>query len=331
MEVNLHNWYRPKIDKEKLKEYSKRKDLPGLIHFFLYFLSLFFFGYLAYIFWGTWWSLIFFFIYGTIYAFSVANWHETVHRTAFKTRWLNEVFYHISSFMCDFEGFRWRWSHTFHHTYTMQTEGDYDHEIQISRPTELIWFFMNFVPFSDLLYPHRLLKFEVFKHAFGYLTPVVNITAPSNQKKKIIWNSRLYLLIWIMIIIFSYSINSILPIIYIILPTYYGKPIWFIVNVTQHLGAAVNTKDHRLSTYSLKINPILSFLYWKMEYHLEHHMFPMVPSYNLNKIQNEIKDELPKPFNSLLDFYKSVLPSVIKLATNPEGHYKVDIKLKDKD
>ena len=69
---------------------------------------------------------LFFFLYGTIYSFSVSNWHETVHRTAFRSRWLNDFFYHISSFMCDFEGFRWRWSHTFHHTYTLQTQDDYD-------------------------------------------------------------------------------------------------------------------------------------------------------------------------------------------------------------
>ena len=330
MEINLDNWFKPELDRNKLKDLSQRKDLPGLIHFFFYFLFLFISGYLAYITWGTWWSLFFFFIYGTIYAFSVANWHETVHRTAFKTRWINEIFYHISSFMCDFEGFRWRWSHTFHHTYTLQTEGDYDHEIQISRPTELFWFFLNYIPFTDLLYPHRLIKYEVLKHAFGKLTPVVNISAPENQKKKIIWNSRLYVLIWISIFVFSFYIGSILPILYIILPTYYGKPIWFAVNVTQHLGAAVDTKDHRLSTYSLKINPILSFLYWKMEYHLEHHMFPMVPSYNLKKLQNEIKDQLPKPFNGLYDFYKAVLPSVIKLTTNPKSYYKVNLQLNNK-
>ena len=330
MHINLENWYKAKIDRKKLKDLSKRKNLPGLIHFFFYFLFLFIFGYLAYITWGTWWSALFFFIYGTIYAFSVANWHETLHRTAFKTRWLNEVFYHISSFMCDFEGFRWRWSHTFHHTYTMQTKSEYDYEIQVSRPTELLWFFLNYIPFTDLLYPHRLIKYEVLKHAFGKLAPVVNISVPKNQKKKIIWNSRLYVLIWINIFVFSFYIGSILPILYIILPTYYGKPIWFAVNVTQHLGAAIDTKDHRLSSYSLKINPILSFLYWKMEYHLEHHMFPMVPSYNLKKLQNELKDQLPKPFNGLYDFYKAVLPSVIKLATNPKGYYKVNLQTNNK-
>jgi len=29
MEVDLENWYKPQIDRAKLKELSKRKDLPG--------------------------------------------------------------------------------------------------------------------------------------------------------------------------------------------------------------------------------------------------------------------------------------------------------------
>ena len=326
MQVNLDNWYKCKIDRKIYKELTKRSDWQGIKHVSLWLFCLVISGYLAYLSWGTWWSIPAFLVYGNIFMGCNPIWHECGHRTAFKTRWLNEFFYHISSFMCDFEGYRWRWSHTFHHTYTLQTEGDYDHEIQVSRPTELLAFFLNYIPFSDLLYPHKLIKFEVLKHALGYLTPVVNISAPKDQKKKIIWNSRVYVFIWLSVIAFSFYIESILPILYIILPTYYGKPIWFAVNVTQHLAAAVNTKDHRLSTYSIKLNPILSFLYWKMEYHLEHHLFPMVPSYNLNKIRNEIKYQIPKPFNGLYDFYKNVLPSVIRLAYNNNQYYKIDIE-----
>ena len=325
MDLALEDWYKPSVDRKKLKEISKRKDWPGLVHFFIYFVSLFVCGYFAYLTWGTLWTILWFFLYGSIFQFSVSNWHETVHRTAFKTRWINEVFYHISCFMADMEPFRWRWSHTFHHTNTLQTKDDYDYEIQVSRPTELIWFFLNFVPLSDLLYPHRLLKFEILKHAFGYLTPVVTIAAPDSQKKNIIWTSRLYVLIWIAVIIVSIVYSTIVPILFIIIPNYYGKPIWFTVNVTQHLAAAIDKKDHRQSAYTVKINPILSFLYWHMEYHLEHHMFPMVPSYNLHKLHNLIKDEIPKPFSSLWAFHRTVMPAVIKMATNPELHYKTNI------
>ena len=64
MHINLDNWYKPEIDKKKLKELSKRNDLPGLVHFFFYFLFIGVSGYLAYITWGTWWSVLFFLYMG---------------------------------------------------------------------------------------------------------------------------------------------------------------------------------------------------------------------------------------------------------------------------
>ena len=54
-------------------------------------------------------------------------------------------------------------------------------------------------------------------------------------------------------------------------------------------------------------------------------MFPMVPSYNLKKLRKEIDKELPKPFTSLFDFYKKVLPAVISLATDQNKYYKVKL------
>ena len=84
MELELENWYKPSVDRKKLKEISKRKDWPGLVHFFIYFVSLFVCGYFAYLTWGTLWTILWFFLYGSIFQFSVSNWHETVHRTAFK-------------------------------------------------------------------------------------------------------------------------------------------------------------------------------------------------------------------------------------------------------
>ena len=49
-----------------------------------------------------------------------------------------------------------------------------------------------------------------------------------------------------------------------------------------------------------------------MEYHVTHHMFPTVPSYNLDKLHRHIKDQLPKPNNGLIDAYKEIIPALIK-------------------
>jgi len=325
MHVDSSIWFRPIIDRKKLKELSIRSDLPGLIHFAIYFSSLIFFGYLSYIFWGSWFFILFYFIYSTIYAFNVANWHETVHRTAFKTRWINEIFYYLSSFQGMAEPLSLRWSHSFHHSNTLQTEEEYDHEIEVSRPTDLFRFFLKFIPLTDLIYIHQSPFVHIFKLSFGKLSPGIKISVPVSDIKKIIRNARIYLLIWFAVILSCFYFDTILPILFYFLPSYVGKPIQFAVNVTQHLAAKFDSKDHRLSTHTVILNPIFSFLYWHMEYHLEHHMFPMVPSYNLKKLRKEIESQLPRPFNGLFDFYKTILPYLIKLAFNSNDYYRVKL------
>ena len=329
MLVDSAIWFKPKINSKRLKELSKRSDTPGLVHFAIYFSSLIFFGYLSYAFWGTWFFLLFFFIYSTIYTFGVANTHETVHRTAFKTRWINEVFCYISFFQLHSEPLSFRWSHTFHHSKTLQTEGEYDHEIEVSRPTDLIRFFLKFVPLTDLFYIHQSSFVNITKLAFGIMSPSNKITAPKDQQKKITRNARFLLLIWFLIFSVSFYFSTLWPIIFYFLPPFVGRPIHYALNVTQHLAAKLDTKDHRCSTHTVILNPILSFYYWHMEYHIEHHMFPMVPSYNLKKLRKEIESELPTPFNGLYDFYSKVLPFLIKLAYDSNGYFRVKVPNKN--
>jgi fatty acid desaturase len=45
----------------------------------------------------------------------------------------------------------------------------------------------------------------------------------------------------------------------------------------QHAGLADNVLDHRLNTRTVYMNPLSRYVYWNMNYHVEHHMFPMVP------------------------------------------------------
>ena len=117
MDIDLDKWYRCKIDKKEFKKLCKKSDWQGFKHMIIYFSSLGIFGYLAYATWGTWWSLLFFLIYGNIWGCADALWHETGHRTAFKTKFWNDFFYYIASFMDNFEPIRWRYSHFHHHSH----------------------------------------------------------------------------------------------------------------------------------------------------------------------------------------------------------------------
>ena len=76
MKVDLKEYYRCKIDKEVIKELSKKSDLKGLVHIFIFFSLLIITGYLSIYTWGTWWGIFWVLIYGNIYCFSNPLWHE---------------------------------------------------------------------------------------------------------------------------------------------------------------------------------------------------------------------------------------------------------------
>ena len=65
--------------------------------------------------------------------------------------------------------------------------------------------------------------------------------------------------------------------------------------MTQHCGLKENDTDFRKSTRSIVLNPVLEFLYWRMNWHTEHHMFAGVPCYNLKKLHNMVRDDMPRP------------------------------------
>tara|TARA_Y100000590_G_scaffold274793_1_gene308495 strand:- start:1777 stop:2778 length:1002 start_codon:yes stop_codon:yes gene_type:complete len=327
MEVDLKEYYRCKIDKNVLKELSKKSDIKGLIHIFIFFSLLIITGYLSFYNWGTLWGIFWILIYGNIYCFSNPIWHETGHRTAFKSKLLNEIFYYISCYMACFEPVRWRYTHFIHHGNTYSTDNPYDHEIEYGNDLKntIIRLLKEIFPFGNLIYIKNDITFEVIKHSLAIETKVMKDSIPEKAKPKSILISRIYVLIWLSITLMSIYINSFLPVLLFILPHFYGKTLHKLVAFTQHAGLARDVKDLRLSARDMYLNPILSFLYWKMEYHCVHHMFPTVPSYNLDKLHNHLKDQLPKTKIGLIDAYRDIIPTLIKQKKDPNYHFPVSL------
>jgi len=78
--------------------------------------------------------------------------------------------------------------------------------------------------------------------------------------------------------------------------------------LTQHSGLAEDVTDHRLNSRTCYMNPISRFIYWNMNYHVEHHMFPMVPYHALPALHEELKADLPAPTTSIPAAFAEFLP-----------------------
>ena len=121
----------------------RRKDGPAIRDTLLWFTLLGLTGWLGWHFWGTWWCLPAFIVYGVLYcSCSDSRWHECGHRTAFKTTWMNDVIYELASFMVLREPTPWRWSHTRHHTDTIIVGRD--PEISVPRPPDVLGILLSF-------------------------------------------------------------------------------------------------------------------------------------------------------------------------------------------
>jgi fatty acid desaturase len=60
-----------------------------------------------------------------------------------------------------------------------------------------------------------------------------------------------------------------------------------------------------------------------MEYHIEHHMFPTVPSYNLPKLHKLLKNQMPQAKKGLWGAYKEIIPALIRQSKDP--NYKLEV------
>ena len=329
-EIDLKTWYKPNVDKKILKELSTRSDLKGLFDMGIFLLALLASGYLCIVTWGSWWSVLSLLLYGNIFYCKVISiQHETNHETYFKSRRLNKFFYHITSLLGGFEAVRWKWSHYHHHTYTIFTHKEvYDYENNSPRPTEPIRFLLNFLPLGPIINIQKVrhfTHFEIIKHSLGIISNVVKITVPENEIKKVINSSRLYVLFWFIVIIISVVYGTWLAVLMILLPPFYGNTILMICAMTQHAGLADNIKDHRKSTRTVVLNPFFSFLYSKMEYHIEHHIFPKIPCHNLKSFHQVVKNQMPIPKRGVIDAYTSIIPTIFKQAKNKD--YFIDVEV----
>jgi Na+-transporting NADH:ubiquinone oxidoreductase subunit F len=310
-------WYRTPVPKITFRELLERRDGPAIRHTLLWFALIFASGCWAYKWWGQWRAIIPVAIYGALYASSSdSRWHESGHGTAFKTNWMNNALYEIASFMLMRESTIWRWSHTRHHSDTIIVGRD--PEIQVPRPPSLVELTRKFFGLGNL--PRYWIS--VAQHCFGRMSESEKEFVPEPEYASVFNRARIYLLIYAIVVAAAALYHTILPFMFVGLPTLYGSWLLNIYSLTQHAGLAENVLDHRLNCRTVYMNPVNRFLYWNMNYHLEHHMFPLVPYHNLPRLHELVKWDTPEPYPGLIAAYREIIPAVLRQIKDPSYHVK---------
>ena len=306
------NWYTCPLNRQELKVLVRRRNGPAIRDTLIWLSAMCVCGALVVHFWGRWMALPFFAAYGMLYgSASDSRWHECVHGTAFKTDWMNDAVYLIACVMILREPTVWRWSHARHHTDTLIVGRD--PEIAYPRPTNVAGLFLDF--FAIRATAATLHKLAL--HASGRLTVDEQTFIPETEHRHVYLAARVGLCLLAALIVVCIAAGSLLPAMLVGLPTLYGAGLDFFFSTTQHAGLAEDVLDHRLNSRTVYMNPVFRFLYWNMNYHVEHHLFPMVPFHALPRLHAAAKDFLPPPYPSCWAAYREIIPALARQRTDP--------------
>ncbi len=305
-------WYQTPVDRKVLKELMKRSDGPALRDTAIWLGVLLLTGAAGILSWGTWWALPVFVLYGLLYTTAAdSRWHEMGHGTAFKTAWMNDVVYQIASFFMMRNPVVWRYSHARHHTDTIIVGRD--PEISNMRPTQLLLLAIGMTGVTGL--PQLLAT--LVSHARGRLSGAEQDYVPQSEWPRAYRAARFHVAIYAAILLACVSTWSILPAMLVGLPRAYG--IWglIVIGLPQHAGLVEDVLDHRLNARTVLMSRPLRFIYSNMNYHVEHHMYPMVPYHALPRLHAAVKHDCPEPCASLLAAWQEILPAYLRQQNDP--------------
>ncbi len=311
------DWYQSPVPRATMRQLLERRDGPAIRDTIIWFGLIIGTGAATVALWGSAWAILPYVVYAVLYAStSDSRWHEAGHGTAFKTDWMNNALYEIASFMVMRESTVWRWSHTRHHSDTIIVGRD--PEIAVPRPPDLRAMIASI--FNLPAYPKYFRS--ILLHSAGRMSADERTYIPETEFPRIFRRARVYVAIYAGVIALSLALGSILPLLLVGLTNLFGTWLMLVYGLTQHAGLAENVLDHRLNCRTVEMNFIHRYLYWNMNYHVEHHMFPLVPYHALPRLHEVVKPDMPTPYPSLLAAWREIVPAVLRQVREPAYHVK---------
>ena len=339
------NWYRCPIDPVAFKAVMEPCDYKGWLqaggHLIIFCLTGFITTYFILI--EEWfWLLFSLFFHGIVGSFfkGLAA-HELGHGSVFKTKILNAIFLRIYSIISWHNFHEYAISHTYHHRYTLYKEGDREVvlplEVLIKKPLYILQILtINFTggPVTSGLIP--VVK-GTFQTAFGgngesviskEWSTALYESHPKERKSAIQWARSIIAFHSFIIIVTVYSEFWILPFI-LTIQQFIANWLRYFVGLPMHCGLRSNVNDFRKCTRSITLDPVSEFLYWRMNWHLEHHMFAGVPCYNLKKLHRLVADDMPK-VRTLIGAWREMMETARKQQVDPTFEFDTPVPPKKK-
>lgn len=322
------DWYRTPIPTDVFKRLHQRSDFRAFLQTGGYLGVYALTATLAFLSWRhhqPWYlTTALVFLHGMVASFMVNGMHELGHGTVFRTKALNEFFVRVLSLLYWLHPDMFNASHQRHHRYTLHPPDDQE----VVLPVKLM--LRNFLE-QGFFNPRGWLW--MFKYtlrlASGRFEGTWELVCfppeqPELRRVPILW-ARLVLAFHVILTAVSiYYGLWIIPVLISFTPSY-GAWLFFLCNNTQHIGLQDKVPDFRLCCRTVILHPVVSFLFWEMNYHMEHHMYAAVPCYNLKALHAAMRHDVPPPPVGLVDCWKHIIAVLKRQEKEPTYQYVAEI------
>ena len=237
---------------------------------------------------------------GVLIIFLFTLLHETVHRTPFRSRRLNEAVGQMCG-LAVFLGPRWfRMFHLAHHRYT--NEAGRDPELASPRPSTRLLYLLHLSGIPDWIGRIRGL-------ARNAVTTNTDDFVPGDKARTVMWEARAQLGIYAVLIGVSVAAGTTVLVSVWLLPFLIAGPSLRAYLLAEH-GGCPETFSMLENTRTTFTNPVVRFIAWNMPYHVEHHTYPAVPFHRLPDFHEHTKDHIAVSDNGYWRFNHNYLRSL---------------------
>jgi fatty acid desaturase len=197
--------------------------------------------------------------------------HETIHRTAFRQRWLNEAVAWLCGAVLMLPPEYFRCFHFAHHRHTQDPARD--PELASPKPRTLpgwLWYLSGL--------PYWIAELKVtLRQALGRADEAF---IPARSKPRVVAEARILWTVYLALAVGSVAFRSEALLLYGVAPLLLGQPALRAYLMAEHTGCAFGP-DMLANSRTTRTNALVRFLAWNMPYHAEHHGWPAVPFHAL--------------------------------------------------
>jgi|SRR6187431_98675 len=201
-----------------------------------------------------------------------AAMHESVHRTAFESRWLNDSAAWFAGLLSFYNSSFYRPYHGWHHRFT-QLPGQ-DPELEDKKPTSIGSYLLEL---SGL--PWWLGKLRTYlRLASGNTRPYGFLNEKTGSQ--VVRSVRVQLSTYGAAVALSVWLGYPYFVVYWLLPVAAAQPLLRAILLAEHMGCSESSDmlSNTRTTYTLF--PV-RYLMWEMPYHADHHRYPALPFFAL--------------------------------------------------